>query len=801
MSMNATFAKTAKTLELDKILSLLAARTATADAAEKAKTLLPETGLSLVKRLLAETEAAYLFLSRYSAPGFGGAKNMASSLRRAEASAMLSRKELLEIGETLRVIRGVKEWRKNCLGMSGTTIDPLFEALIPQRELENSIAAAILSEEEMNDNASPALYDIRRKITAKSLKIRENLDKLIKGPAAKYLQEAIVTQRDGRFVVPLKSEYKGQISGIVHDTSATGSTYFIEPMAVVEAGNEIRVLKLREEEEIERILSELSAKAGAVADFVIASYEALYELDLIFAKAKLAYDTKSTLPSVNGEGKIYLKNARHPLIPHNRVVPVTVELGSAYDTLVITGPNTGGKTVTLKTAGLLTVMTMCGLMIPVDDGSTVAVFERIFADIGDEQSIEQSLSTFSSHMVNIISITKEANENSLVLFDELCAGTDPVEGAALAKAILMRLHTAGAKIVATTHYPELKSYAIDADRVENASCEFDVATLKPTYRLIPGMPGRSNAFAISGRLGLDQSIIAAAKNEVSDEDNRFERVVAALQTARRKAEREQEKARKLRQKAAEWEQKAKETEKELENKREKTMEETRRTAAAILDRAREQSAALLNRLEETQKKMSAENAARLAEQARAEYKKTLGEMEKEIDPVIKKAPSGKPVEKLAKGDCVRIADLGKDATVLEVKEKEKKAQVVSGAIKMWVPFENLRMQTKKEPQEMKKTRNVTGMISRGQRQVSGEIDLRGMAADEAILELDQYIDNAILSGLGTVTVIHGKGTGVLRQAVQAHLRAHRSIKSFRLGTFGEGENGVTIAELKESGGI
>ena len=796
--MKALFAKTAKTLELDKILTLLAAQTSTEGAARAAEALLPETDLQEVGRLLGQTKAAYAFLARYAAPGFGSAKDPSSALRRAAAHAVLSRKDLLAVCETLRVIRGVKVWRSNCSDTAETVIDPFFEALIPQREVADSISFAILSEEEMNDHASATLYDIRRKITAKSNKIRETLDKLIKGPTVKYLQEAIVTQRDGRFVVPLKAEYKGQIAGIVHDTSATGSTYFIEPMAVVEAGNEIRVLKLKEEEEIDRILTELSAMAGAVADSVIRSYEALVQLDLIFAKAKLAYSMKATFPTVNNEGKTYLKNARHPLIPYKQVVPVTVELGEKYDTLVITGPNTGGKTVTLKTVGLLTVMTMCGLMIPVDDGSRVAVFRGIFADIGDEQSIEQSLSTFSSHMVNIINIVKTADEHSLVLFDELCAGTDPVEGAALAKAILMRLHGAGAKIVATTHYPELKSYAIDADRVENASCEFDVATLKPTYRLILGMPGRSNAFAISGRLGLDQGIIAAAKAEVSEEDGRFERVVAALQAARRKAEREQEKARKLRKKAAEWEQKAKETEQETEAKREKIMEETRHQATVLLERAREKSSALLNQLEETQKKLNAENAAKLAEQARAEYRKTLSEMEKDADPVIQKVPMGKPVGKLTRGDSVLIADLGKDATVLEVKEKEKKAQVVSGAVKMWVTFENLRLQTKKEPaDDIKKTRSVTGMISRGLRQVSGEIDLRGMAADEAILELDQYIDNAVLSGLGTVRIIHGKGTGVLRRAVQAHLHTHRNIKSFRLGTFGEGEDGVTIAELEK----
>ena len=521
-----------KTLELDKILNMLAEEASLSDAADAARALIPQTDINAVGESLKNTGDAYDFMSRYSAPSFGAAKNVSSPLRRAQASAVLSIPELLDIAETLRVIRSVKNWRADCSGMRETSIDPLFSALVPNKYLEEKITFAIKNEEELNDNASPALYDIRRKISSKSAKIRDSLDKLIKGPTAKYLQEAIVTQRDGRFVVPLKSEYKGQLSGIVHDTSATGSTVFIEPMTVVETNNEIRVLKLREQEEIERILSELSSEAGSFADSIIYSYDALSKLNLIFAKAKLAYKMKASMPEINKDGYTYLKRARHPLINYKTVVPITLELGKEYDTLIITGPNTGGKTVTLKTVGLLSLMTMCGLMIPTDDGSKIAVYGKIFADIGDEQSIEQSLSTFSSHMVNIISITEQADCDSLVLFDELCAGTDPVEGAALARSILARLSAYGAKTVATTHYPELKSYAIDTERVENASCEFDVATLKPTYRLIIGMPGRSNAFAISGRLGLDKSIIDNAKEYVSDSDMRFERVVAALETAR-----------------------------------------------------------------------------------------------------------------------------------------------------------------------------------------------------------------------------------------------------------------------------
>lgn len=787
-----------KTLELDKILEMLAGEASLADTAEAARGTVPKTDIEAVKTLLANTGDAYMFMARYSAPSFGAACNVSSSLRRAEASAVLSILELLDIAETLRVIRSVKGWRENCSGVQKTSLEELFGALVPNKYLEEKITFAIKSEEELNDNASPALYDIRRKISAKSAKIRESLERIVRGPSAKYLQEAIITQRDGRFVVPLKAEHKGQINGIVHDTSATGSTVFIEPMTVVETNNEIRVLRLREAEEIERILAELSAEAGSFADSIIYSYQALCGLDLVFAKAKLAYKMKAAMPEINKDGHTFLKRARHPLISYKSVVPVTVELGKEYDTLIITGPNTGGKTVTLKTVGLLTLMTMCGLMIPADDGSKIAVYGKIFADIGDEQSIEQSLSTFSSHMVNIIFITEQADDDSLVLFDELCAGTDPIEGAALAKAILMRLTAYGAKTVATTHYAELKSYAIDTDRVENACCEFDVATLKPTYRLIIGMPGRSNAFAISKRLGLDESIIENAKEQVSDNDMRFERVVESLERARRLAEEEHAKAQELRHRLDEAKRKAEQREHEFDVKQQKLMEKTRENADRIIENARYKSSLLLNELEEMKKQMNAENAAKLAEKARTDYKKTLDELEKSADPVMKRAASGEAVTAVNKGDVVLVADINRDATVIDVKPAEKRAYVMSGSIKMWTDFDNLRLKSKNsQSTEFKKTRKVSGLVSRGQRSVSGEVDLRGMASDEAIMELDKYIDNAVLSGINTITIIHGKGTGVLRKAVQAHLRGHKNINSYRTGTFGEGETGVTIAEIKE----
>jgi len=789
--------KTIKTLELDKILQMLSDEATNADAKEISLSIKPETDINAVNRSLGETFDAYNFMSRYSAPSFGSAVNVASPLSRAAASAVLSTRELLDIAEVLRVVRSLKDWRNDCPGMGTTSIDYLFECLVPNKFLEEKITFAIKAEDQISDNASPTLYDIRRKIISKSGKIRDILDKIVHGPTAKYLQEALVTQRDGRFVVPLKVENKGQIPGIVHDISSTGSTVFIEPMSVVETNNEIRVLRLREQEEIERILAELSADAGSFADSIIASYKAMVELNLIFAKAKLAYKMKATIPNINDKGEVYLKNARHPLINYKSVVPITVELGKNYNTIIITGPNTGGKTVTLKTMGLLTLMTMCGLMIPVDDGSNISVFKRVFADIGDEQSIEQSLSTFSSHMVNIISILETADDESLVLFDELCAGTDPIEGAALAKVILMRLAAYGAKVVATTHYPELKSYAIDTDGVEIASCEFDVATLKPTYRLITGLPGRSNAFAISQRLGMPLDIIEEVKQQVTDEDMRFERVVATLERARHSAEEERRKAQKIRTELERSRAKAEQLERELEIKQQKLMEQTRDTANGIIETARYKSSLLLNELEEMKKTLNAENAAKMLEKARNQYKSTIKELDETADPVVENKAKGEVVTSVSKGDIVLVADINRDATVIDVKPDKKLAFVMSGAIKMWVDFENLRVKRKNSPStEIKKTRKVTGMTSRANRQVSGELDIRGMASDEAILELDRYIDNAIVSGLETIRIIHGKGTGVLRSSVQTHLRSHKAIKSYRLGTFGEGENGVTIAELK-----
>ncbi|MCQ2448876.1 MAG: endonuclease MutS2 [Clostridia bacterium] len=795
--MNERMERTLTTLELNRVLERLSEEATMVDARALALTLRPSTDLHTVSQLLRNTDDAYKLMARYSAPSFGSAANVANALARAKVGAALSIRELLDIAEVLRIIRSVKNWRSDCAS-GEVSFEDLFSALNPNKYLEDKINLCIKSEEELNDQASPLLAQLRRNIAGKSSKIREILDKIIRSNTAKYLQEALITQRDGRFVVPVKSEFKNEIKGIVHDTSSSGSTLFIEPMSVVETNNEIRVLKIKEQEEITRILAELSAEAADFADSINYSYQSLIQLNLIFAKANLAYKMAGIVPKLNEKGYIYLKRARHPLIPKKNVVPITVALGGEYDSLIITGPNTGGKTVTLKAIGLLTLMAMCGLMIPADDNSEISVFNHIFADIGDEQSIEQSLSTFSSHMVNIIDILSACDDHSLALFDELCAGTDPIEGAALAKAILMELDAKGVKTVATTHYAELKSYALDTDRVENAGCEFDVATLRPTYRLLIGVPGRSNAFAISRRLGLDEGVIERASAQVSDDDLRFERVLESLEIARQSAEDEREKAARLRAELNDAKKKSDLLEHEFRIKQEKLMAQTREKAAAILDNARSQSARLLNELEDAKKQMTAENAAKMAERARAEYKRSLREIENDVDPVTEASPSGEKLGKLPNvGDIVVIHSFGRDATVLEVDANKKRCYVVSGSMKMWVKMDDLRVKKGRESTEIKKTRRVKDIASKAMRVVSGELDIRGMASDEALMELDKYIDNAVLSGLETVRIIHGKGTGVLRKTVQSHLRGHKSVESFRCGTFGEGENGVTVATLKD----
>lgn len=780
-----------KALELDKILNMLSELTSCEDAKEKALEVEPAFGLFEVQEQIKQTEDAFILSGRFGTPSFGSIKNPMSALRRGEAGGVMSTLELLRVAETLRVIRSVKEWRSKSAQVE-TSLNLLFDMLSPNKYLEEKITTAILSEEEIADNASPALYDIRRKKRQAASKAREILDKIVRSSSyQKFLQDAIITQRSGRFVVPVKAECRSSIPGLVHDTSSSGATVFVEPMGVVQANNDIRVLESKEEAEIERILFELSSEAGAYADTISESYNALVELNLIFAKANLGYKMKASVPKINNKGYINLKSARHPLINAKSVVPTDITLGKDFDTLVITGPNTGGKTVSLKTLGLFTLMAMCGLMIPVEDGSEISTFEKVLVDIGDEQSIEQSLSTFSAHMTNIVSILKVADGRSLVLIDELGAGTDPVEGAALAVAILDELRGKGAKIASTTHYAELKEYALRTERVENGCCEFDVATLRPTYKLLIGIPGKSNAFAISERLGMEKALVDKARELVSSESRRFEAAVESLEDRRQQLQRELEDAKEKSQKADTDKQKA---ELELQRVRKQADSEIQRAkheAQLILSRTKAQADALLAEIEAFKKK------AELSADDKAKLRQAMRKMEDEADPIAKAKNDGYTLPRpLKKGDTVLIFDIDKKATLLETpKEGDTQVMVQAGVIKTRVKISNLRlMKDEKVKIEGKSiTKNIRSTLdTRG----ISEIDVRGQTAVEAIMAVDSAIDTAILRHTEKLTIIHGKGTGVLRKEIQNFLRHHKAVKSFRLGTFGEGEAGVTIVELK-----
>ena len=782
--------KHTKALELDKILEMVAEECSSQDGAQLARELEPVHTAAEAQWLLGETDAAFVAMAKYGAPSFYGMKNVTNPLRRAQAGGGLGLRELLDIGATLRTIRGLTQW----WGKSGnvtTALTPRFEVLAPNKYLEEKIFTCIVNEEEVADNASPALASIRRKIRAASQRVRDQLDKLIHSQAhQKHLQESIVTQRGGRYVVPVKAEFRGEVPGLVHDTSASGATVFVEPMSVVEANNEIRVLRSDEQDEIARILLELSGEAGSFADSIIESYHYAVELDLIFAKAQVAYKMKAVVPQVGEDGKIALHAARHPLIAKEKVVPTDITLGVEFDTLIITGPNTGGKTVALKTIGLLTLMAMCGLMIPAGEGSRVAVFRHILADIGDEQSIEQSLSTFSSHMVNIIHIFEVADNSSLILLDELGAGTDPVEGAALAEAIIQELRGRGVRLACTTHYAELKAYAIQTPGVENGSCEFDVATLRPTYRLLIGVPGKSNAFAITQRLGMNTAIVDRARELVSREGNAFEQVVGRLEEDRRKMEDELEA---LRASAAQAKANAEASQRlkdEAEAQAKKEIDRARQEAAQIVQKTRQRADALVGELEELRrqknKQLSAEQKARL--------RSGLKELESSSDPVHQRRDDNYVLPRpLVVGDEVLLYDIDKEATVLEL-PKDGTVLVQAGIIKTRVPLENVRLLSKRQLKKKNPTRTVTKNVSTPE--TSSSLDLRGQTVEEALMEVDNFLDRASRMHLSQVTIIHGKGTGALRTAVQQHLRRCSQVKSFRLGTYGEGESGVTIAELK-----
>lgn len=787
--------KNFKTLELDIILEKLAQECSCEDAKDLALSLKPSTDMAEVELRLAQTEDAFSLLARFGAPSFSGLKNINNQLHRANAGGSLNPKELLDIAYCLRSLRTLDEWHNHCSGIR-TNLDFFFEGITTNKYLENRIFTCIVSEEEISDKASAELSDIRRKIRSKENSIRERLDSMIHSSHyQQYLQEAIVTQRNGRFVVPVKAESRGNVPGLVHDTSSTGATVFVEPSAIVEANNDIKVLQGRERDEIMRILFELSAEAGEFADSIKRSFDSAVMLNLIFAKAHMAYKMKASKPILNNEGIINLKKARHPLIDKNKVVPTDISLGGEYDTLVITGPNTGGKTVSLKTLGLLTAMTMCGLLIPAGDRSRVAVFDKILVDIGDEQSIAQSLSTFSSHMVNIIDIMNRADNSSLVLIDELGAGTDPIEGAALAVSVIENLRSKGAVIAATTHYAELKAYALDTDGVINGCCEFDVDTLRPTYRLLIGVPGRSNAFAISEHLGMDKSVVEHAKSIVGSENRDFESVLEKLEASRQALEDERKIAEEMTARAKKIEEKAQSEKDKIETLKKLELDKAKREAEKLIESAKRKSSEFLLELEKLKKEQNHSNATEIARKTRRAVKSQMGEMDDIINPA-QLADNWDEDYKLPRepkaGDRVVIRNIGEG----EIVEVGDRLLVKSGLLKTRVKLSDIMLLDKPKEKPRTASHNVYRASSRADADVKTEIDLRGETVDEAIGELGLFIDKCVLNNIEEIRIIHGKGTGALRSAVTDYLKTHPNISEYRLGKYGEGENGVTIAKVK-----
>ena len=778
-------------LELDKILARAADLTACADAKELMLNITPSKSLEKVNALLKETYDAHALSGRFGSPSFGGLVNVTDSLKRAKTGSALSTGELLKIARVLHVIRTLKDWR-NKSEAAAASLDIKFDTLAPSRFVEEKITSSIISEDEISDKASPELAAIRRKIRMTGSKARDQLEKMIRSSVVqKYLQDNIITMRDGRFVIPVKAECRGNVPGLVHDTSGSGQTLFIEPMSVVEANNEIKVLESKEQDEIARILYKLTAEAAEISTQIIRSYQAAVELNVIFAKAELAYKMKASLPVMNNEGIIELKKARHPLIDPEKVVPSDVTVGINFDTLIITGPNTGGKTVSLKLIGLMTLMAMCGFMIPAADNSRLSVFDNVFADIGDEQSIEQSLSTFSAHITNTIDILKNCTNRSLVLLDELGAGTDPIEGAALAIAILQDLRSKGAKIACTTHYAELKAFALQTNGVENGSCEFDVATLRPTYKLLIGVPGRSNAFAISLRLGMEKELVEKAEQLVSSESREFENVVSALEKQQQGLDKKAKEIENARRKAVKAQRKAEEELAKVRKQAQDEIDKARAEAQQLMSKTRAQALSLLEEIEAAKKK------SELEAEDKTKLKSKIKSLEQTADPIAKKANDGYVLPRSLKiGDEVLIFDIDKNAVVLELPDSSGKVLVQAGIIQTRVPLTNLRLlNSKKKKQNYTTSRRATNRSNLDVKAVT-EVDLRGMTAIEAVMELENAIDSAILMNMNQITIIHGKGTGVLRTEVHKYLKTCKYIKSYRLGVYGEGEAGVTIAEFK-----
>ena len=786
------FEKSMQTLELPRVLDMLADQAVTEEGKDKARRLRPETDPVEVTALLAETTAAVEKMVLGGSPAFAGVRPVAGSLQRANMGGSLNTRELLDIAKVLAAARSAKEYGEG-EAEKKTPIDVLFHSLRPNRFLEDKITGSIVGDGELADSASPELASIRRHMRATESKVRDILQRIISSSQAKYLQESIITQRSGRYVVPVKSEFKNEIPGLVHDLSGSGSTFFIEPMGVVKANNELRELQAKEEKEIDRILAELSAEAASFREDINLDYELLIRLDVIFARAKLSNKMHAMAPGLSTKG-LNLRRARHPLLPPKTAVANDLSLGETFDTLVITGPNTGGKTVTLKTIGLLTLMAQCGLHIPAGDGSVIKVCKRVLADIGDEQSIAQSLSTFSSHMSNIVGILEETDDETLILLDELGGGTDPVEGAALASAIIDHARSLGAMVAATTHYAELKVYAMTTPGVENASCEFDVETLAPTYRLLVGIPGKSNAFAIARRLGISEEIIQDAAARVDAENVRFEDVLTKLDHQRQEMEKEQRQAAQLRREMEEASAKAQAYRDQLQKEKEKAETSAKAQARAILDDARRTADQVFQELGDMRKKAQKEQNWQKVNDQRAGLRHKLNEAEDKLGarPQAAVPPMLRPAKK---GDTVTILKTGTQASVLSV-NKDGVLQLQAGILRITAKQDEVRV-VEGETQSQKAAKQYIRRTEHKLRSLGAkaEVDLRGMTTDEAELTLAQFLDRAMVSNLTQVTVIHGKGTGAVRKAVHAYLKRCKGVASFRLGRYGEGEDGVTIVEL------
>lgn len=788
--------KTLIKLEYNKIIELLTEQASSFGGKERCRRLKPMTELSEIQTAQEQTAAAFTRIVKKGRPSFGGCNPVNDSLRRLEVGAALGSGELLRICRLLETAGRVKTYgRHETTEENEDCLDSFFQQLEPLTLLSTEIRRCIIEEDEISDDASSTLRQIRRSMSQINDKVHSTLSSMVNGSLRTYLQDPIITMRGDRYCIPVKSEYRSQVSGLIHDQSATGSTLFIEPMAVVKLNNDLKELYAKEQEEIQIILARLSADAAEYTESIRLDYQILTELDFIFSRGSLALDMNASMPVFNTEGRIHIREGRHPLLDKKKVVPITVTLGDTFDLLIITGPNTGGKTVSLKTVGLFTLMGQAGLHIPALDRSELAVFEEVYADIGDEQSIEQSLSTFSSHLTNIVSFLKHVNEHSLVLFDELGAGTDPTEGAALAIAILNHLHQRGIRTMATTHYSELKVYALSTPGVENACCEFDVETLRPTYHLLIGIPGKSNAFAIAGKLGLPDYIIEEAKTHLTEQDESFEDLLTDLEASKRTIQKEQEEISAYKRELARLEEETRKKREKLEEQKERILREANEKAHAILADAKETADETMRNFHKFGKEnISAAEMEKERERLRKKMEATRSSLQMETAKPKKqhKASDFKP------GESVKVLSMNLTGTVTSLPDVKGNLTVQMGILRSQVHISDLEIIEEKPAYSAVKTRQTgKGKVKMSKSlSVSPEINLLGKTVDEAIAELDKYLDDAYLAHLSSVRIVHGKGTGALRSGIHQYLRRQKHVKSFRLGAFGEGDSGVTIAEIK-----